>query len=166
MKGEGAEPLFKLRRDQTPEESRAGDEALLREVAHAASFLAGAPYAGIAEAIGALAFDLADMRASAVGAFALNAETLESISRAGEQMRGAVAGLMGPDSPFAQSVRLARQTVLAFGARSRAIAEETQAALDAWAASLSEEEREEIRRACADAPLEPVDVNASDAGAM
>jgi hypothetical protein len=118
MKSEGAELLFKLRGDRTPEDVRAGVEAMQREVGRAAASFARSSYAGIAEAIGPLAFNLADMRAQAVGAmgdslslaraalahslgtFVIAAETIRA---RGEEVRVAVeaAGRLGSVGAFA-----------------------------------------------------------------
>jgi len=63
------------------------------------------------------------------------------------------------------TLRLA-QAAVPFVIEAMRVAEETQRALSAWYDDLSEDEREEIRRAIESAPLQSVDVNATEAGEM
>lgn len=142
MKSEGPELLFKLRGDRRPAEWAEMCERAGREVAAASS----SPAFRASAALGALAFDLTQMRAHAAEAFMLSvAPALESMRLMGEQMAAAFAEITRPDGPLAQSIKLAQETGHACGA---------------WLSSLSEEEREEWRRLAEDAPLCEVDLNA------
>lgn len=145
MKSEGPELLFKLRGDRTPEEWGEMRDRAGREVAAA---LANSPAFQASAALGSIAFDLTHMR----GAFAAEcAPALKAIADMGRQIGAAFAEITRPDGYLAQVVRQA---------------EEARASFAEWFATLPKEEREEIRRAYADAPPCEVDVNANGSGVM
>lgn len=91
MKSEGPELRFKLRGERTPED----DERMRIEAARAVASLIHFPAFDVAEAVGALAFDMTHARAQAVGAIG------DSLSLA----RGALAHSFGSFAIAAETIR-------------------------------------------------------------
>lgn len=160
--------LFKLKAGKEPEEGQSEEVAravasLIHAPAFRAAEAAGAvvgsftlqPSPFVAEAVAAAMHQAREQGELMRQAVAANAAAfipaVEALGNMAAQATAAVGEFMRPDGYFAQFVRQA---------------EEARAALFEWYRLLPEEEREAIRRAYEDMPLEEVDVNANSVGVM